>query len=65
MSKICSICNKTLSTGHNVSHSKRRTKRTWSPNLTTTTITENGRRRKIVVCTRCLKTLSKPQRGKK
>ena len=59
MSKICYICNKQSESGHNVSHSKRRTKRTWSPNLGTANITENGYTKKVAVCTRCLKTLAK------
>jgi large subunit ribosomal protein L28 len=33
MSKICEITGKTLMVGNNVSHSKRRTKRVFEPNL--------------------------------
>lgn len=33
MSKICQITGKTLMVGNNVSHSKRRTKRVFEPNL--------------------------------
>ena len=33
MSKICQITGKKVVVGNNVSHSKRRTKRTFSPNL--------------------------------
>ena len=33
MSKICQITGKKMIVGNNVSHSKRRTKRTFSPNL--------------------------------
>jgi len=33
MSKICQITGKTLMVGNNVSHSKRRTKRVFLPNL--------------------------------
>ena len=33
MSARCDICGKGPSTGHNVSHSVRRTKRRWLPNL--------------------------------
>ena len=35
MSKICQITGKKVITGNNVSHSKRRTRRTFSPNLFT------------------------------
>lgn len=33
MSKVCQITGRRVSIGNNVSHSKRRTKRTFSPNL--------------------------------
>lgn len=33
MSRICPITGKKPSTGHNVSHSQRKTNRTWRPNL--------------------------------
>ncbi len=35
MSKVCQITGKKVITGNNVSHSKRRTRRTFSPNLFT------------------------------
>lgn len=59
MSKVCQICNKGRSTGHNVSHSKRHTKRTWHPNLITKKMEVDGTMQKIKICARCLKTLSK------
>jgi len=33
MSRRCELTGKKVSSGHNVSHSQRKTKRTWSPNL--------------------------------
>ena len=33
MSRVCQITGKSVIVGNNVSHSKRRTKRTFSPNL--------------------------------
>ncbi len=33
MSKVCMLTGKRATTGHNVSHSKRRTLRRWLPNL--------------------------------
>ncbi len=56
----CEICGKVPGTGHNVSHSKRRTNRTWSPNIQKSTIMLGGARKRISACTRCLRTLSKP-----
>jgi large subunit ribosomal protein L28 len=35
MSKVCQITGKKVITGNNVSHSKRRTRRTFAPNLFT------------------------------
>lgn len=55
----CEICGKTPQFGHNVSHSMRHTKRQFKVNVQKTTIIEEGKVRKIKVCTRCLRTLRK------
>jgi large subunit ribosomal protein L28 len=55
----CEICGKTPQFGHSVSHSMRHTKRQFRVNVQKTTILENGKLRKIKVCSRCLRTLSK------
>jgi len=56
----CALTGKKKSTGNNVSHSKRRTKRTWSPNLVTVKLPdENGILKKMRISTRALKTLNK------
>ena len=55
----CELCGKTPQFGHNVSHSKRHTKRMWRPNIQTATIYEGERPRKVKVCAKCLKTLRK------
>jgi len=60
MSKVCYICNKQQSSGNNVSHSKRRTKRTFGANLISTKLAMGGRQKSVMVCARCLKTLTKP-----
>lgn len=41
--------------GMSVSHSHRRTKRLWMPNLQKVTILVEGKKRKEYVCTKCLK----------
>lgn len=52
---ICAICGKTSATGNNVSHSNRKTHRTWAPNLQSIRI-RNGRSvATALVCTRCIK----------
>jgi large subunit ribosomal protein L28 len=55
----CEICGKTPQFGHKVSHSMRHTKRQFKVNVQKTTIIEEGKVRKIKVCTRCLRTLRK------
>ena len=55
----CQQCGKTLSFGHNVSHSHVRTKRQWKPNIQKVTIYKDGRRQRMMLCTRCLRTLHK------
>ena len=55
MSYKCIVCDKKTMTGNNVSHSKRRTKRTFKPNLQKIKILINGISQKEYVCTSCLK----------
>ncbi len=55
----CAVCGKGPQFGHNVSHSMRHTKRQWKPNIQKTTIYEDGQKKTIKVCTRCLKTMAK------
>ena len=56
----CQVCGKGPQFGHNVSHSKVRTKRRWLPNIQSVTITmEDGRRKKVRMCVSCLRTRSK------
>ena len=51
----CSICNKSVQFGHNVSHSNRKSNRMWKPNIKTVKAVVNGAPKKIKVCTQCLK----------
>jgi len=60
MSKVCEICGKKPATGNNISHSHRKTRRRWLPNLQKTTITDDhGNKKQIRICTRCLRTMRK------
>ena len=55
MSRVCSICGKGRMSGNNVSHSNRKTRRTFNANVQKVKIvTENGVSNEYV-CTRCLK----------
>ncbi len=55
MSRRCFVCDKKPVMGMNVSHSHRRTKRLWMPNLQKVSILVAGKKRKEYVCTKCLK----------
>jgi len=55
MSKICEICGKKPLTGNNVSHAHNITKRRFNPNLQRVRAVLNGRTKKIMVCTSCIK----------
>lgn len=59
---MCELCGKTRTFGHNVSHSKRRTNRDWLPNVQSKIIMMGDTPRRMDVCTRCLRTLTKPAR---
>jgi large subunit ribosomal protein L28 len=55
----CDLCGKIPQFGHNVSHSKRRTNRKYMPNVHKKALLVNGRRVRLNVCTRCLRTQNK------
>jgi large subunit ribosomal protein L28 len=55
MSKICEICGKKPIVGSNISHAHNITKRRFNPNLQNVRAMYNGRVKKMVVCTQCIK----------
>lgn len=55
MSRKCEICGKSVHVGNNVSHSNRKTKKVWYPNLQKIKVLQNGKPKRMVVCTTCLK----------
>jgi large subunit ribosomal protein L28 len=55
MARTCEICGKRRSVGNNVSHANNRTKRTWQANLQTVRAKVGGGVRRLLVCTRCLR----------
>ncbi len=59
----CDLCDKMPMFGNNVSHSKRHTKRRWMPNIHPVTLTIDGKRKRMTVCTRCLRTHHKAARA--
>ena len=55
MARIWAICNKGVKAGNQVSHSHRKSKRTWAPNLQRVRVIMDGTPKTINVCTRCLR----------
>lgn len=55
MSRMCEICGKKPMVGHNISHAHNVTKRRFNPNLQRVRTLSNGRVKKMVVCTSCIK----------
>lgn len=59
MAMKCSNCGKGVMYGHNVSHSKRRTRKIFKPNLHATRIVLNGQSVKLKLCTKCQRMFKK------
>ena len=55
MGKYCEVCGKGVGYGNNVSHSNRKTRRTWAPNTQKVRVMVNGTQKRMSVCTRCLR----------
>ena len=70
MPAVCDLCSKGTTFGRNIRHKSTgrwqrkatRTRRTFRPNLQRQAIWRNGRRVRMRLCTRCLRTELKPAR---
>ena len=51
----CDVCGKGVTFGHNVSHSNRKTGRTWKANIRKVGAVVNGEHKTVSVCSRCLR----------
>ena len=51
----CEYCGKDVSFGIKVSHSHRRSNRTWKPNIKRVKAIVNGSPKRVYACTRCLR----------
>lgn len=51
----CEICGKGVTFGIKVSHSHRRSNRTWKPNIRTVKAVVDGTPKRVSVCSRCLR----------
>ena len=55
MANFCHVCGKGPATGNHVSHSHNKRKRRFMPNLQRVKIADGSGRRRVRVCTRCIK----------
>lgn len=55
MSSVCDICAKKPIFGMKLSHSHRRSRRRWNPNIQRVRAIVDGSTKRVNVCTRCLK----------
>lgn len=55
MSTFCYTCYKSADNGNLVSHAKNRSKHLRKPNLHTAHIIVNGAKKKVSLCTKCLR----------
>ena len=55
MAAVCEVCGKHPSFGMSISHSHRRTKRRWNPNIQRVRAVVGGSTNRVDVCTRFIK----------
>ena len=55
MASVCEVCDKKPIFGMSLSHSHRRTKRRWNPNIQTVRAMVGKTPKKLNVCTSCIK----------
>jgi large subunit ribosomal protein L28 len=55
MARECSVCGKGKMSGNTVSHANNHNRRTWSPNLRRVRAKVNGGTKRVLVCSRCLR----------
>jgi len=55
MASVCDICGKTPGFGNKISHSHRRSRRRFNPNVQKLRVLVGGAPKRVNVCTRCLK----------
>jgi large subunit ribosomal protein L28 len=51
----CDVCGKAIQIGNSVSHSNKKTKKIWRPNVKKIRVLENSRAVRKYVCTRCIR----------
>ncbi len=59
MARKCEICGKGPQFGNRVSHSNKKTRHKFNPNIQNVKVEVNGEIKKIKICTSCLRSLKK------
>jgi len=59
MARKCDICGKGPQFGNRVSHSNRKTRHKFNPNIQNVRVEVDGVMKKIKICTSCLRSLKK------
>ena len=57
----CDFCGKDVKFGIQVSHSHRRSNRTWKPNIRKVKVSVDGTVKTVPMCARCLRTMKKAE----
>jgi large subunit ribosomal protein L28 len=55
VASVCDVCGKQPGFGNKISHSHRRTRRRWNPNIQTVRTVVGGTPKRLNVCTSCIK----------
>ncbi len=55
MASVCDVCGKTPGFGNTISHSHRRSRRRFNPNIQKRRVLVTGSPQKVAICTKCLK----------
>ncbi|MEO0152006.1 MAG: 50S ribosomal protein L28 [candidate division WOR-3 bacterium] len=59
MARKCEVCGKGVIFGNRVSHSNKKSSRKFKPNLHKVTAIIDGSKRRVKVCTKCLRKLQR------
>lgn len=56
MARRCDVCGKEPQLGYSVSHAHNKTRKLWYPNLHKVRLELKGSKKRVRVCTQCLRT---------
>ena len=55
MARVCESCGKKPRFGNQISHAHNISQRVWQPNLQTVRVVVKGARKRVRICTRCIR----------